>query len=292
MTDDVPQITRVRPIGAYKLAIEFADGAAGEHDLSWALEKIGPMNEPLRDHAFFARVFVEAGALTWPNGFDLSPWNVRRRMEEVGEIATARVAPTAEDREAKDLARVRDWFHGHQISARRIKKSKGRQARAPDLELLSDGRSIGWCEVKSRQAADWRAIYDDNELYAVGDQGKDPTFNSLAKYVLTAHDQLTSVDPQHESCWVVAIVNHDNRVDVYDFRETLIGDFFGTDGRRSPTMKGVSEGALRTVKFDVDLYLWFDRDEAFTVVGEADPDRASRTRKLFGLTGPRILWSA
>ncbi len=29
------------------------------------------MVEPLRDPAFFRRVFLEFGALAWPNGFDL-----------------------------------------------------------------------------------------------------------------------------------------------------------------------------------------------------------------------------
>lgn len=31
----------------------------------------GEMVEPLRDPAFFARVFLDDGILTWPNGFDL-----------------------------------------------------------------------------------------------------------------------------------------------------------------------------------------------------------------------------
>lgn len=293
MTDDVPQITRVRPIGAYKLAIEFADGAAGEHDLSWVVEKIGPMNAPLRDQEFFNRVFVEAGALTWPNGFDLSPWNIRMRMEEASEIMPARPGQAAtDDREAKDLARVVEWFKNRGVEARRVKKDKGKQAKRPDLELFQEGASIGWCEVKSRLPADWHAIYEDEAIYAIGEQGKDPTFNSLAKYVLTAHEQLMSVDPKHESCWVVAIVNHDNRIEVYDFRETLTGEFYGSDGRRYATMKGVSEGALKAVKFDIDLYLWFDVDETFTVTGEADPARADRTRALFGLTAPKVLWSS
>lgn len=288
MTDEVPQIARARPIGGYRLAIEFADGAAGEHDLSWVVEKIGPMNEPLREQAFFQRVFVEAGALTWPNGFDLSPWNIRKRMEDAGEIAPARVAPT-KAREAKDLARVSEWFDGRQVSVRRTKKSKGGQAKASDFELLREGHSIGWCDVKSTQPADWRAIYEHHEI---GGQGEDATVHSLVKHLRTAHDELASVDPKHESCWVVAIVNHDSRVDVYDFREALTGDVFETGGHRYPTLKGVSEEALRAVKFDADLYLWLDRDETFTIVGEADPDRAARTRMLFDLTGPRILWSA
>lgn len=292
MNNEVPQITRVRPVGGYRIAVEFADGAAGEHDLAWALEKVGPMNAPLRDQAFFDRVSVEAGALTWPNGFDLSPWNIRKRMEDAGEIKPARSVQDSTEREAQDFARVSEWFASRAIEVRRVKKGKGKQAKAPDLELLQAGRSIGWCEVKSRQSAKWHAIYEDDEIHAVGEQGKDATFNSLAKYVIAAHDQLASLDPKHVACWVVAIVNHDNRIDVFDFREVLAGDFFAADGRRYATMQGISEGALRPVKFDIDLYLWFDSDEAISITGEAEPERANRTRALFGLTCPRVLWSA
>jgi hypothetical protein len=50
------------------------------------------MNEPLQEPAYFARVFLQMGALAWPNGFDLSPWNVRKRMEDAGELKAREVA--------------------------------------------------------------------------------------------------------------------------------------------------------------------------------------------------------
>ncbi len=34
------------------------------------------MVEKLKDEAFFARMFVEMGAPTWPNGFDVDPINL------------------------------------------------------------------------------------------------------------------------------------------------------------------------------------------------------------------------
>ncbi len=40
---------------------------------SHLFEKDGPMVQPLKDPVFFARVFIEEGAPTWPNGFDLDP---------------------------------------------------------------------------------------------------------------------------------------------------------------------------------------------------------------------------
>ena len=44
------------------------------------------MLEPLRDEDFFARVFLEFGAPTWPNGFDIAPEWLRREMERAGEL--------------------------------------------------------------------------------------------------------------------------------------------------------------------------------------------------------------
>ena len=41
---------------------------------------------PLKDATFFARVFVELGALTWPNGFDLDPIALHDRMAAAGEL--------------------------------------------------------------------------------------------------------------------------------------------------------------------------------------------------------------
>jgi hypothetical protein len=39
---------------------------------------------PLKDPVFFAQVFLEAGVLTWPNGFDLDSIALHREMREAG----------------------------------------------------------------------------------------------------------------------------------------------------------------------------------------------------------------
>ena len=62
-------------------------------NLSDLLKQGGPMVEPLRAPEFFARVFVEMGAPTWPNGFDLDPINLYMNMRKSGDlrqVATAR----------------------------------------------------------------------------------------------------------------------------------------------------------------------------------------------------------
>ncbi len=42
------------------------------------------MVEPLRDSKFFARVFVELGTLTWPNGYDLDSIALHDEMQQAG----------------------------------------------------------------------------------------------------------------------------------------------------------------------------------------------------------------
>jgi hypothetical protein len=49
----------------------FPDGTEGERDFADMVAEGGEMVEPLRDPAFFTRVFLDDGILTWPNGFDL-----------------------------------------------------------------------------------------------------------------------------------------------------------------------------------------------------------------------------
>lgn len=82
-------LTKVRhlePIGRFRLAVEFTDGSHGTHDFGSMVDAPGPMLAPLRDESYFARVFLESGAPTWPNGFDVAPEWLRREMIAAGEL--------------------------------------------------------------------------------------------------------------------------------------------------------------------------------------------------------------
>jgi hypothetical protein len=60
-------LTKVRHIerlGGFRLRIEFNDDSEGVHDSSAMVQEPGPMLVPLREEAYFARVFLEFGALT------------------------------------------------------------------------------------------------------------------------------------------------------------------------------------------------------------------------------------
>jgi hypothetical protein len=68
----MPVLRKVEARPNWRLFVEFSDGVSGEVDLSSRL--FGPMFEPLRDPAVFARVELDAfGVPCWPNGADLAP---------------------------------------------------------------------------------------------------------------------------------------------------------------------------------------------------------------------------
>jgi hypothetical protein len=81
------KITRLERIGGFRLRVRFNDGTEGHHDFTAMVRETGPMLVPLRDETYFARVFLEFGAPTWPNGFDIAPEWLRREMEAARELS-------------------------------------------------------------------------------------------------------------------------------------------------------------------------------------------------------------
>ena len=82
-------VSKVEKIGGFKLRIRFSDVSEGVHDFAALVNEVGPMVEPLRDENYFNRVFLELGAPTWPNGYDVAPEWFRREMAAAGELAQA-----------------------------------------------------------------------------------------------------------------------------------------------------------------------------------------------------------
>ncbi len=80
------KLTRLEKLGGFRLRLRFNDGSEGVHDFAGMVQEPGPMMEPLRDEAYFDRVFLEFGAPTWPNGLDIAPEWLRREMEAAGEL--------------------------------------------------------------------------------------------------------------------------------------------------------------------------------------------------------------
>lgn len=80
------KLIAVEPRGPRRLLLRFSDGAWGVFDFAGFIEAATEMTAPLADDAFFARHFIEAGALAWPNGFDLSAASLYRRLDDAGEL--------------------------------------------------------------------------------------------------------------------------------------------------------------------------------------------------------------
>jgi len=80
------KVVSIERVGGHKLRVRFSDGSFGEHDFTAMAGEPGPLLQPLRDADYFARVFLDYGALTWPNGFDIAPEWLRREMEAAGEL--------------------------------------------------------------------------------------------------------------------------------------------------------------------------------------------------------------
>lgn len=88
MKPEIVHVRKFKRLGPYRLKLWFTDGQAGEWDFSeLAKRESGPMVEPFKDPAYFDRVFLEASALTWPNGYDWSPEALHADMEAAGALS-------------------------------------------------------------------------------------------------------------------------------------------------------------------------------------------------------------
>jgi hypothetical protein len=85
----IVHVMRARALDGYRLWLRFTDGSEGVRDLSDLIAMGGPMVEPLKAPDYFVRVFVEMGAPTWPNGFDLDPINLYMRLRDSGALTRA-----------------------------------------------------------------------------------------------------------------------------------------------------------------------------------------------------------
>jgi Protein of unknown function (DUF2442) len=81
------KVTRLEKLGGFRLRVRFNDGSEGVHDFAAMVNEPGPLLEPLREESYFARLLLEFGAPTWPNGFDMAPEWLRREMEAAGELS-------------------------------------------------------------------------------------------------------------------------------------------------------------------------------------------------------------
>ena len=76
------KITAVRVAGDHRLDLTFSDGSAGAWSATDLIARNTVLTAPLADPSYFARAFIEGGALAWPNGLELSPAALHVRLGE------------------------------------------------------------------------------------------------------------------------------------------------------------------------------------------------------------------
>ena len=68
---DLVHATSVEVVGDHRLWVEFENGARGEVDFS--RHRWTGVFAPLEDPEYFAQVYLDLGAVTWPNDADIAP---------------------------------------------------------------------------------------------------------------------------------------------------------------------------------------------------------------------------
>jgi Protein of unknown function (DUF2442) len=74
----MPKLLSIQQTAPWEMKLEFSDGTLARFDgKDYLNSRNGPLLDALRDANFFARAFIDAGALCWPNGLALSPKRLR-----------------------------------------------------------------------------------------------------------------------------------------------------------------------------------------------------------------------
>ncbi|MGH7284660.1 MAG: DUF2442 domain-containing protein [Polyangiaceae bacterium] len=98
------KIVRASYAEGRKILLEFSTGESGTLDLTDLVDRDAPMVAPLKDAEYFKTFFLELGALSWPNGFDLNPSAVYCDLRDRGELRPGRADSKEAERRLDQLA--------------------------------------------------------------------------------------------------------------------------------------------------------------------------------------------
>ncbi|BBL56819.1 DUF2442 domain-containing protein [Methylomonas koyamae] len=76
------KIIRIEPLEGKRLRLYFSDASHGDYDLQPLIAQHTELVQPLNNDDYFKRCYLELGALCWPNGLELSPANIHRKLAE------------------------------------------------------------------------------------------------------------------------------------------------------------------------------------------------------------------
>lgn len=80
------KLTHIAASGPATLELTFSDGSHAQWSAKDLIERDTSLTHPLANPAYFARAFIEAGALAWPNGLELAPWTLYHELHETGAL--------------------------------------------------------------------------------------------------------------------------------------------------------------------------------------------------------------
>lgn len=69
-----------------ELDLTFSDGASARWSAANLIARDTVLTRPLADPAYFARAFIEGGALAWPNGLEFSSVALHRDLGVQGKL--------------------------------------------------------------------------------------------------------------------------------------------------------------------------------------------------------------
>ncbi|MDO9227763.1 MAG: DUF2442 domain-containing protein [Pseudomonadota bacterium] len=80
------KLLKIDYLGDFRFDLLFSDGSAGLFDLkSYFDQHSGTLLDALRNEHYARRFFIDAGAMCWPNGLELSA----RRLHELAVLKIA-----------------------------------------------------------------------------------------------------------------------------------------------------------------------------------------------------------
>lgn len=74
----IHKVIRINIPRDFVIVCTYEHGEEVEYDMNYLHASTGSMAQALKDLSFFKKVFIESGAPTWPNGYDLCPEAVFR----------------------------------------------------------------------------------------------------------------------------------------------------------------------------------------------------------------------
>ncbi|HEX8124516.1 MAG TPA: DUF2442 domain-containing protein [Allosphingosinicella sp.] len=80
------KVVAIEPAGDVELELRFSDGSHGSWSAAALIARDTELTRPLTEPDYFRRAFIEAGALVWPNGLELSANRLHRRLAEAGTL--------------------------------------------------------------------------------------------------------------------------------------------------------------------------------------------------------------